>query len=119
MRGGPQAATSKGMFTSNQSSSFRGRRRAAKSLDGETPVGIDFSKLEYAVERKVLEAPMLELTYYADAVGLVPLDQQMLEYEGYDVGNGDLSPEWGVDLVIHGGFVKYGPWADRQRSDPI
>ncbi|TFY67887.1 hypothetical protein EVG20_g3774 [Dentipellis fragilis] len=117
VRGGPQAATSKGMFTSNQSSSFRGRRRAAKSLDGETPVGIDFSKLEYAVERKVLEAPMLELTYYADAVGLVPLDQQMLEYEGYDVGNGDLSPEWGVDLVIHGGFVKYGPWADRQRVE--
>ncbi|KAA1471307.1 hypothetical protein DENSPDRAFT_799140 [Dentipellis sp. KUC8613] len=117
VRGLREPATSKGAFTSNQQSSFRGRRRAAKSLDAETPIGIDFSKLEYAVERKVLEAPKLELTYYADAVGLVPLDQQMLEYEGYDVGNGDLSPEWGIDIVVYGGFVKYGPWADRRRVE--
>lgn len=32
-----------------------------------------------------------------------------------DVGNGDLAPEWGIDLVIHGGQVNYGPWTDRQR----
>lgn len=35
--------------------------------------------------------------------------------EAMDVGNGDLAPEWGIDFVIHGGQVNYGPWADRQR----
>jgi len=32
-----------------------------------------------------------------------------------DIGNGDLSPEWGVDLVFTGVHLDYGPWADRQR----
>jgi hypothetical protein len=26
-----------------------------------------------------------------------------------------VSPEWGFDLVVHGGVLRYGPWADRQR----
>ena len=33
----------------------------------------------------------------------------------YDIGNGDLPPEWGLDLVFRGGTITYGPWADRQR----
>jgi BLTP1 N-terminal region len=40
----------------------------------------------------------------------------MAGLETMDVGNGDLAPQWGVDIVIHGGQVNYGPWADRQRS---
>lgn len=36
--------------------------------------------------------------------------------EKCDVGNGDLAPEWGVDLSIKGGILSYGPWADRQRD---
>lgn len=35
--------------------------------------------------------------------------------ESYDVGNGDLAPEWGVELSVKGGNIVYGPWADRQR----
>ena len=66
----------------------------------------------------MLEAPTLELSYYADAVGVVPAKQRPIDNEGIDVGNGDVSPEWGLDLVVHGGVLRYGPWADRQRHVP-
>ncbi|KAI0645908.1 hypothetical protein C8Q79DRAFT_910949 [Trametes meyenii] len=97
-----------------------GRRKQQKSVDEETPLGIDFAALEYAIERKILEATVLEVLYYADVVGVVPplaagqeaADESM---DPFDIGNGDLPPEWGVDLVVRGGFIRYGPWADRQR----
>jgi hypothetical protein len=28
----------------------------------------------------------------------------------------DLPPEYGIDINVHGGMIKYGPWADRQRD---
>jgi len=33
----------------------------------------------------------------------------------YDVGNGDLPPEWGLEFVVHEMRMVYGPWHDRQR----
>ncbi|KAG2036116.1 hypothetical protein BDR03DRAFT_898980 [Suillus americanus] len=92
--------------------------KSAKSIDEETPVGADFTALEYAIERRVIEAPVLELSYYTDVVGDVPVVQdgpRGMGLESYDIGNGDLPPEWGVDLVIRNGTIRYGPWADRQR----
>ncbi|KAH7888759.1 hypothetical protein F5I97DRAFT_2055646 [Phlebopus sp. FC_14] len=89
-----------------------------KSLDEDTFVGADFSKLEYAIERRILEAPILEFSYYADVVGEVPSEgngPKGMGLESYDIGNGDLPPEWGIDLVIRRGVIRYGPWADRQR----
>ncbi|KAJ6593973.1 hypothetical protein B0H19DRAFT_1365929 [Mycena capillaripes] len=88
-----------------------------KSFDEDTPIGADFSTLEYAIERKILEAPILELTYYTDVVGDVPSLPHPVDTEPGDIGNGDIGPEWGIDLVIRGGFLRYGPWADRQRAE--
>jgi hypothetical protein len=87
-------------------------------MDEETFVNADFTKLEYAIERRILEAPVLGLSYYADAVGEVPVEAdgpKGMGLESYDIGNGDLPPEWGIDLVIRNGVIRYGPWADRQR----
>lgn len=81
-------------------------------------MGADFSVLEYAIERKILEAPVLELSYYADVVGVVPrqgYDAPPNPLDPFDIGNGDTPPEWGIDLVIRNGVLRYGPWADRQR----
>ena len=86
-----------------------------KVVDEDTPIGIDFSKFEYAVERKILEAPSLELTYYADVVGEVPTATQLAGNATSDISNGEADPEWGFDIIINGGFLRYGPWADRQR----
>jgi hypothetical protein len=94
-----------------------GKRTRRKVLDEETPVGVDFSMLEYAKDAKIMEAPVLEFLYYADAVGQVPIpaEQTRATYDPFDIGNGDLPPEWGIDLAICGGVIRYGPWADRQR----
>ena len=96
------------------------RRRARGATEEETPLGIDFTTMEYAKEAKVLEAPMLELLYYADSVGEVPRDAEAgdhprLSDDPFEIGNGDLPPEWGIDLAIRGGVLRYGPWTDRQR----
>jgi hypothetical protein len=100
-----------------QGSSFR-RRKVNTNADDGTPVGADFSVLEYAIERKILEAPVLELSYYVDVVGVVPHqdhDTPPNPSDPFDIGNGDTPPEWGLDLVIRNGVLRYGPWADRQR----
>lgn len=31
----------------------------------------------------------------------------------YNVANGDLTPEWGVDLKVKDSVIHYGPWTDR------
>jgi hypothetical protein len=93
----------------------RTQKKSPKSAEDATPVGADFSALEYAIEFRILEAPVLELSYHADAVGEVPAHTEHVNIESIDVGNGDISPEWGFDIIISGGFLRYGPWADRQR----
>ncbi|KAJ7647262.1 hypothetical protein FB45DRAFT_987066 [Roridomyces roridus] len=88
-----------------------------KSLDEDPPSGADFTTMEYAIERKILEAPVLELTYYVDVVGDVPSLPDATEHLLGDIGNGDIGPEWGIDLVVRGGVLRHGPWADRQRAE--
>ena len=95
-----------------------GKKKSRKVEEEESHVGADFTKLEYAVDRKLLEAPSMELSYYADVAGEVPEDGQRTDAkdtEFLDIGNGDLPPEWGVDVITHGASIHYGPWADRQR----
>ncbi|KAK7053326.1 Macrophage colony-stimulating factor 1 receptor [Paramarasmius palmivorus] len=91
-------------------------KKREKSRNDDTPIGIDFSVLEYAIERKILEAPMLELSYYVDVAGTVP-PHPHVGIDDYGIGNGDMGPEWGVDIVVIGGTLRYGPWADRQRAE--
>jgi hypothetical protein len=48
--------------------------------------------------------------------GLVPTDARRLDGIGIvDIGNGDVAPQWGVELYVYGGTINYGPWADRER----
>ncbi|KAI8918297.1 hypothetical protein DFJ77DRAFT_289393 [Powellomyces hirtus] len=78
---------------------------------------------EYAQVTTVLECKRLDLRYYADVAGPVPVRDTIkpeLSGEGlnedHDVGNGDLPPEWGADITISDGVLQYGPWTDRQRG---
>ncbi|TFK44762.1 hypothetical protein BDQ12DRAFT_730786 [Crucibulum laeve] len=92
-------------------------KKARKAVDEDTPIGADFSQLEYAIERKILEAPIFELSYYVDVVGEVPEDPEDIGLETIDIGNGDVAPEWGIEMIVRGGLLRYGPWADRQRAE--
>ncbi|KAF5386043.1 hypothetical protein D9615_002215 [Tricholomella constricta] len=98
----------------------RPSKKTHKNLDEPTPIGADFTQVEYAVERKILETPVLDLSYYYDVVGEVPALPDHFESAGVDpidIGNSDVAPEWGFDITISGGVLKYGPWADRQRVE--
>ncbi|KAJ3575090.1 hypothetical protein NP233_g1335 [Leucocoprinus birnbaumii] len=100
-----------------KASSARSHSKQGKTQEEETHVGADFSALEYAIERKILESPLLELTYLVDVVGEVPPIEAQAHAEAYEYGNGDIPPDWVLEFVIHGGFFRYGPWADRQRAE--
>ncbi|THU95661.1 hypothetical protein K435DRAFT_829044 [Dendrothele bispora CBS 962.96] len=94
------------------------RRKSEKGHQEDTPLGADFGILEYAIERKLLETPLLQLCYYVDVAGFVPQPPHAHPHGlGFDIGNGDVGPEWGLDIVVFGGTLKYGPWADRQRAE--
>lgn len=96
---------------------LRARKKGHNSTD-ESP-NPDFTLLEYAINRKILEAPLLELTYYSDAVGEVPskLERGNVDLtDPINMENTEYSPEWGLDLIVKEGFFRYGPWADRQRQ---
>ncbi|SJK97794.1 uncharacterized protein ARMOST_01049 [Armillaria ostoyae] len=104
-------------FILRQSSSRSQSHVKSTSMDEDTPIGAGFTSMEYAIERKILETPSLELCYYADVAGTVPPLSQHPDQGGLDeIGNGDVGPEWGIDLVVKSGFIRYGPWADRQRG---
>lgn len=92
-------------------------KKMKKPIDDETPIGSDYSGIDYAVERKIMESPSLELRYYVDVVGESPLEPSSGSDDQDNIGNGDTPPEWGFDLIIYEGFFRYGPWADRQRCD--
>lgn len=95
-----------------------------------------FDGHEYAKLSTILDTPVLELTYYADVAGeslhdhvrtstslknpfegVVPEHPIVEDKDGdsIDVGNGGGSPQWGIELIIGGGQLNYGPWTDRQR----
>ncbi|KAG5639402.1 hypothetical protein H0H81_002934 [Sphagnurus paluster] len=98
----------------------RPKTKIHKTPDEATPVVADFSEIEYAVERRILETPLMELSYYFDIAGEVPSPSDLSDnvgIESADIGNGDMPPEWGIDIMISGGIVRYGPWADRQRAE--
>jgi hypothetical protein len=86
--------------------------------DEATPIGVDFTQLEYAEDTRLLEAPAIDVSYYFDAPGQVPANagSASSNTKGHcNIGNGDTDPEWGIDVVIYAGLIRYGPWADRQR----
>ena len=102
---------------------------AGGSGSGGTTEFEDPLTAEYAIDRKILEAPVLRLEYYADVAGQVPVPRGLVQFynqteeavrsppglESMDVGNGGTPPEWGVEVSVKDGSVHYGPWADRQR----
>ncbi|PFH51536.1 hypothetical protein AMATHDRAFT_74889 [Amanita thiersii Skay4041] len=93
-------------------------RKSHKHSDESTPIGADFSHVEYAMRPKLLEAPVIELSYYCDAVGHVPDNPEHSATNiPTDIGNSGTDPEWGIDINVYNGTINYGPWADRQRIE--
>ena len=74
---------------------------------------------EYAQLPKIVDCPAISMSYYWDVPGVVPDAHSSCRKPPPSCRsniNGDIPPDWGVELRIRGGVINYGPWADRQRA---
>lgn len=76
--------------------------------------------IEYARFPTILDSPKVAVNIYWDVPGVVLIPDRNLRPpcpKLPDDINGEVPPDWGVDVSIYGGYVRYGPWADRQRAN--
>jgi hypothetical protein len=102
---------------------WTGLPRYSANIDEEAPEATDSDPLlqttdvtEYAKVTTILDSAELQVKFYYDEPGLVPPLSQQLPSDEEHIGNGDISPEWGMDIEVNGATITYGPWADRQRG---
>lgn len=78
--------------------------------------------VEYAAVNTIVDTPEATITIYWDTPTLVAprrpgtVEKATRSDNGGNI-NGDDPPAWGINLSIKGGFVNYGPWADRHRAE--
>lgn len=87
--------------------------------DDEADGKAKWSTFEYATVSTILDSPQASISYYWDIPGKVQQASafsKVNSWQNTDI-NGDRPPEWGIDVVVKGAMVNYGPWADRQRAD--
>ena len=79
-----------------------------------------WSSIEYATVSTIADSPKASMSFYWDVVGIVPARPRTSKSspvkETSNI-NGDLPPDWGIDLFFKGATINYGPWADRQRAE--
>ena len=112
--GRPDAATQNGPGSNN----WQGLSRYLD--ESEQDDKSRWASVEYATVSTIVDSPEASMCFYWDVVGTVPHRAGMLETSrGKDTAdiNGDLPPEWGIDLELKSAIINYGPWADRQRAD--
>lgn len=73
--------------------------------------------IEYGRFPTIIDSPKIAMCLHWDVPGLIPISDNNLSRPSSDDINGSSPPDWGIDLRILGGTVRYGPWADRQRAN--
>ncbi|ERF70312.1 hypothetical protein EPUS_06353 [Endocarpon pusillum Z07020] len=77
-----------------------------------------WSNVEYARFSQVVDCPSVHLSLYWDVPGVVeqdPASAGRIETD-HDTDLGK-PPAYGLDLILRGGKINYGPWADRARAE--
>jgi hypothetical protein len=77
-----------------------------------------WAHIDYARFSTVLDCPSIQLIFYWDVPGKVRADPILRSEPGWSADiNGCAAPAYGMDLVVKGGSVDYGPWTDRLRIE--
>lgn len=90
--------------------------------DMERNEQIRWAGVEYAAVNTIMDTPEATITVYWDTPTLVAprrpgtVEKATRSEDDANI-NGDDPPAWGINLSIKGGFVNYGPWADRHRAE--
>lgn len=74
----------------------------------------EWDNIEYARFSQIADCKKVAMNFYWDVPGMVRKRQGAL-LQSDDGVNGCEPPAYGLDLSVEGGFINYGPWADRQR----
>ncbi|RMD40851.1 hypothetical protein DV735_g4267, partial [Chaetothyriales sp. CBS 134920] len=72
-----------------------------------------WAHIDYARFSTILDSPALHFNFYWDQPGTVTAE----DLSQSNSVNGSPPPAYGMRLVIRGGDVNYGPWADRLRLE--
>jgi hypothetical protein len=77
----------------------------------------EWEGVEYARSTTIADVPRIGFSFYWDVAGLVPEQDGVYEKakEPMDHINGSTAPAYGMDILVYGGTVSYGPWTDRER----
>lgn len=98
---------------------WRGLRRymqefqSLNSFEWESLNEKDRNRTEYAKVSTFLTVSSMHLCYYFDIPGKIP-QNRVKPSSGPDVGNGGDPPKTGVDIVLTGTQIVYGPWSHKQ-----
>ena len=77
-----------------------------------------WSNIEYARFSNIIDCPSVHLSLYWDVPGAVVADPSSPGRDDGDHGiNLAKPPAFGLDLILRGGNINYGPWADRARAE--
>ena len=77
----------------------------------------EWNGVEYARYSHVLDCPSVHMTFYWDVPGKVQLVGPIERDPRHADINGTEAPAYGLDLIIRGGMIDYGPWTDRLRAE--
>lgn len=79
----------------------------------------EWEDVEYAKASTLVDVDQIDMRFYWDIPGKVPQTSgekdHLLQSVEEDHMNGSKPPDYGLEFAVHGGFIVYGPWADRQR----
>ena len=79
-----------------------------------------WSSVEYAQLPNIVDCSAISMSFSWDIPGVVldtpPNTRGTVPSYEAEI-NGDISPDWTIELKVGGGIINYGPWADRQRMD--
>lgn len=77
----------------------------------------EWNDIEYAKSSVIADLERVGFQFYWDIAGPVLQHSAGGDFENGDHCdiNGSVPPEYGMQLIVHGGYVVYGPWADRNR----
>ncbi|OAP58367.1 hypothetical protein AYL99_07457 [Fonsecaea erecta] len=77
-----------------------------------------WSHVEYARFSQILDSPAVHFKFFWDMPGKVTeADAELSRHADVKDINMSKPPAYGMDLTVKGGFVNYGPWADRLRIE--
>ncbi|KAI9688057.1 MAG: hypothetical protein M1822_001562 [Bathelium mastoideum] len=80
----------------------------------------EWDPVEYARLPILADLPKVKVSFFWDIPGPVPGHHEIQDSSylvDYSDINGSVPPEYGLDILVFGGVVNYGPWTDRQRMN--